>query len=35
MNEKIENIMMVLVLTGVIPFLASAVLIGLLGVLIG
>ena len=35
MNEQIENIVMVLVLTGLLPFLACVVLIGLLGVLIG
>lgn len=34
-DETIENVVMVLVLTGIIPFLASAVLIGLLGMLIG
>ena len=36
MNQNIiENVMMVLVLTGILPFLACVVLIGLLGVLIG
>ena len=34
-DETITNMMMVLVLTGILPFLACVVLIGLLGVLIG
>ena len=34
-DETIKNVAMVLVLTGIIPFLVSIVLIGLLGVLIG
>ena len=34
-DETITSVMMVLVLTGILPFLASVVLIGLLGVLIG
>lgn len=33
--ERVINIMMVLVLTGILPFLACVVLIGLMGVLIG
>ena len=31
MNETIENIAMVLVLTGIIPFLACIILIGIAG----
>lgn len=34
-DETITNVMMVLVLTGILPFLACVVLIGLAGVLIG
>lgn len=36
MNEdKLINMIMIMVLTGLLPFLASIVLIGLAGVLIG
>ena len=36
MNEdKLINMIMIMVLTGLLPFLASVVLIGLAGVLIG
>ena len=35
MIDKTINILMVLVLTGILPFLACVVLIGLAGVLIG
>ena len=34
-DETITSVMLVLVLTGLLPFLACVVLIGLLGVLIG
>ena len=34
-NDLLENLIMVGVLTGTIPFLASALLIGMVGVLLG
>ena len=34
-NDLLENLIMVGILTGAIPFLASALLIGLVGVLLG